>query len=222
MKAIRKDPEKPYGAEHINNAYDSLFADEIEMYKNESSISQYPWDIIFSQTDVNQLLEITSSSNVESRAKLLAGRTLISKGVSLTQKELLGVVIEISQNNGLGTIAAFKDGSIRYINYQEDLIIWETQTNISLDMIADLFKISEEFLKKSVLPIIARETFPEVGNVRISFLAIDGLRALEKNFIKVHKGDFAESILEIGVKLMLFLANQKKIKKRSGCINFFV
>ncbi len=218
----RTDPEKPYGTKHINDVYDLLFGDVIELYKNETSIAQYPWDIIFGNADVNQLIEITNNSKVESRAKLVAGNILNSRGVPIAQRELLGVVIEISQNNGLGSIAGYKDGSIRYINYQENIIIWETQTRQSTELLTNLFNVSNNFLKLVNTPCQKRDIFPQIGNVRISFLTNQGLYFYETKFTKIQKGEFTESILEIGVQLMLFLANQKKVRKLPGCVNMFV
>ena len=64
------------------------------------------------------------------------------------RKELLGVIVEVSLPGGLDVLAAFKDGTARYINYAEKMLVWETQTPGSTALINKLFPDSRQLLNR--------------------------------------------------------------------------
>lgn len=64
------------------------------------------------------------------------------------KKELLGVIVEVGLNEGLDVVAAYQDGTARYINYTGKMVVWETTTPASAKLTKELFSQSESILSK--------------------------------------------------------------------------
>ncbi len=161
----------PYNNEAINRVYQMLFCDWIERYKTPHIQDQYPWNILFSaspkQADLQKIIE---NLNLETRPKILAYRKLADMGNPSPDKKLLGMIIEIALDEGLDTLAAYKDGTARYINHSEKLIVWDAPTDASKKLTDALFAEGETIITKIGPWEFARLTAPEKGNARITLL----------------------------------------------------
>jgi hypothetical protein len=172
-----KNSKKPYKDESLNSIYELLFCDDIDLFKkNVQQVISYPFDILFSaNTNKEDLNRVIGDVKLESRIKILACNKLILMGNPIKKKELLAVIVEIGLDDGLDVLAAFKDGTARYINHSEKLIVLDTVDDASNKLISKLFTDSEEVVKKIGPWDKARRPHPEKGNVRITFLVSDGL-----------------------------------------------
>ena len=54
-------------------------------------------------------------------------------------RRVMGVVVEAGLPDGLDVLAAYEDGTARYINFSEKIIIWDTPTTESEALITELF-----------------------------------------------------------------------------------
>src|SRR5215469_686583 len=114
---FRKTSAGPYKNEGLNRTYDLLFCDDIDLYRNETKGAGYPWDILLAEMpDLTKLKKVSADKSLESRQRLLAYR-LASAQEPVTEKELLGVVVEVGLRKGLDVLAAFSDGTARYFNH---------------------------------------------------------------------------------------------------------
>lgn len=167
---------QPYQEEGINLIYELLFADDLKLYEsNTENKEQYPFNLIFGAPNDDQMIELINS-DLATRVKVLAHRKLQK---SLNSEELLGVIVEVSMLEGLDVLAAYKDGTARYINYSEKLLVWETQTEESDKLIDQLFKSGVNALQKLDISEQQRQVFPRKGNVRLTFLVCDQLYVFE-------------------------------------------
>lgn len=154
-----------------------LFCDNLELYKNNiTNPDSYPWNVLFAEKPaVSDLQKITNDPKTESRIKILAYNKLLEKGIRQDRKQLLCVIVEDGLERGLDVLAAFSDGSARYINQKGELIVWETKNNKSTELTNKLFDQSLIIVKNIGPWNKPRKLYPSKGYVRLSFLASDGL-----------------------------------------------
>ncbi len=141
---IFKKSTKPYKTESLNQIYQLLFCDNLGLFKSNINFdSKPPWDILFSEPARNADLKILANDiKAESRTRVLAYNKLLAAGQKVKVKELLAVIVEVGLENGLDVLASFSDGSARYINQTEKIIVWETANVASSVLTNQLFKDS--------------------------------------------------------------------------------
>jgi len=201
---------QPYQSESLNILYNSLFCDIPEGYQSTAaSNTEYPWDILLSDKSSEVLLlAVATDDTLESRVKLLACRKLAAMGHHIAQKELLGVVIEVGLEKGLDVIAAFKDGTARYINQSGKMIIWEAATAESATLINHLFNESTTVVSKIGPWNDKRLPAPAAGYVRLNFLVSDGLYFGQGPFDVLAADAMGGPVIEAALQLMLFLTDK--------------
>lgn len=168
---------KPYHNESLNKLYNGLFCDMPSLFTPEKAIQkEYPWNVLMNQSaTTEEVISLTKDSALESRAKLLGYHKLKSAGHSIQDKELLGVVVEVGLDNGLDVLAAYSDGTARYINQVGKIIIWETRTPESDKLINDLFAASAVVVNRIGAWDKPRMPQPGLDEIRLNFLVSDGL-----------------------------------------------
>jgi len=74
------------------------------------------------------LRRVLATPNLETRHYLQAWHVLKQLGAkpeASGAKQVLGVILEVHLKAGLDTLAAYRDGSARYINHGGRLLVWE-------------------------------------------------------------------------------------------------
>ncbi len=167
----------PYQDESVNSIYQLLFCDRPELFKSTIKAPlTYPWNVLLSDAPpVDALKKIIMDTMLESRIRLLACKSLKNQGQIPAEKILLGVVVEIGLDEGLDVLAAYRDGTARYINYTGRLLIWEASDLQSALITKSIFDASEKIVARIGPWNKPRRDFPSTGNLRISFLVSDGL-----------------------------------------------
>jgi hypothetical protein len=198
---------QPYSNEGLVEIYQLLFSDDIERYRRSYSGSLiYPWRELFDEATSDEALrQILDDSSLETRPKLLAANTLTKRGGSLPTRRLLGVVIEVGLDQGLDVLAAYQDGTARYINFSGKLIVWETVTPESEALIKDLFTAAETVVAQIGPWDQARRPAPETGQIRLNFLAADGLYFGEGPLAVLARDPLGGPVINAATQLMQFL-----------------
>jgi hypothetical protein len=168
---------EPYKDHATNVIYNLLFCDDLELYSSEfRGEPTGPWKELFSPTpDESSLAAIAANEQIESRIRLLAFNALRTHSKAAFQKQILGTVVEVGLPSGLETIAAYKDGRARYINYSGKLIIWEAPDSTMNDRIQRLLTASQNIVNKIGPWDKQRLAPPSEGFSRMTFLVTDGL-----------------------------------------------
>ncbi|GAB3950948.1 hypothetical protein GCM10028805_30040 [Spirosoma harenae] len=201
---------KPYTSEGLNTIYGLLFCDNIELYKSSSQSTDYPWNVLLSDTpDPSELTRMATDETLETRQRILAYNWLLAKGFPIPAKVLLGVIIEVALEDGLDVLAAYSDGTCRYINHVESLLVWETQTNQSDQLIGQLLSDSLNVVNRIGPWDQERTTFPEEGMVKLSFLVSDGLYFGQGPFSVFQNDPMAGPVIDSATRLMTYLIEQK-------------
>lgn len=199
----------PYSDNKLNTVYNLLFCDDINLFKSSSAgKDEYPWSVLFDENaTAKDLSGIAEDTSTESRIRLLACRQLAALGHPATGKELQGVIIEVGLEEGTDTLAAYKDGTARYINHSEKMIVWETATAESNSIIQQLFADSELVVAKIGPWTAPRLAAPATGDIRLSFLVSDGLYFGQGPF-EVLQGDvMGGPVIQSALALLQYLTS---------------
>jgi hypothetical protein len=201
----------PYKDEGLNKIYNLLFCDQPVLYKTGvEQVSAYPWNILLAPVAAaDDLQKVIADESIETRVKLLAYRLLSAIGQPVTQKELLGVVIEVGLENGLDTLAAYKDGTARYINHSGKMIVWEADNARAELLIDTLFEKSQEVVAKIGAWEKSRLPAPGTDNVRLSFLVSDGLYFGQGPFDVLEADAMGGPVIHAATQLMIFLTQSE-------------
>lgn len=208
------DAASPYHDNTVNVIYELLFCDKIELYRTgHNAADTYPWDILFAPTpDIRDLKKIILDDKVETRVKILAYNALRKHGQPVEEKELLGVIVEVGLDDGLDTLASYKDGTGRYINYTGKMIISDAPDEVLKDITAQLFRDSMIIVGRIGPWDGARKPHPVKGNVRITFLVSDGLYFGEGPINVLFSDAMAAPALQSATALMNYMTNRVLIK----------
>lgn len=197
----------PYKDTTANHIYNLLFCDILDLYKAHSKESApYPWDIILSESSsVADLQKVIDDSSSESRMKVLAYNRQLASGHKPSKKELLAVIVEVGLDDGLDVLASFSDGSARYINHTEKIVIWEMADEKSNELTEDLFLKSQNIVNQIGAWDKPRRPAPTTGNARITFLVSDGLYFGEGPINVLFNDQLASPALTSATYLMQYL-----------------
>ena len=204
----------PYQEESPNTIYDLLFCDSVGVFqKTVQSPRTYPWDILLADAPAeNDLQRIVVDPELESRIKLLAYHILSTVGKKSPDKILLGVVVELGLEDGLDVLAAYRDGTARYINYTGHIIIWDTHTDESIAITKQLFESSEKIISQIGPWNKPRHVFPGKGDLRISFLVSDGLYFGEGPINTLFKDPLAAPALTAATSMLQYLTKKPQLE----------
>lgn len=202
-----KNGYEPYKEKSLNSIYNSLFCDNIDLYKSDTSSKRgYPWDVILSDKfSAKNLYKVADDFSLETRLRILALNRLRDNKVMIVNKELLGVIIEIGTDNGIDVTAAYKDGRARHINQSGKMIVWENRDNTSDSLINQLFMKSEAVVKQIGPWNKPRLDYPAKDSARITFLVSDGLYYGQGFLYTVLKDPMVGPVLETGGELVKYL-----------------
>ncbi|XZF15799.1 hypothetical protein ACTHGU_06660 [Chitinophagaceae bacterium MMS25-I14] len=207
---IRRAISGPYNDADTNFIYQLLFCDRPELFRNDNPVElEYPWTVLLAeQPDAKQLQQLADDTTQESRTRIVAFNQLYEMGIVPQQRELLGVIIEMGLSGGLDVLAAYTDGSARYINHSEKLLIWEASTPESDKLIDDLFAVSNEVIKSIGRWEPERRPRPATGSVRLSFLVSDGLAFGEGPIQAMQNDPRGAPVIAAATQLMVYLTEQ--------------
>lgn len=167
----------PYTSPAPNAIYVQLFADDLVGFINGHDVpAGYPWTTIYDDTANHEaLLAIGRDQSLDARLRLLAYKRLRTSGYAITDKVLLGVVVEVGMEHGLDALGVYPDGVARYINYTERMVIWDAPDQTSKEIATQLMNDSLNIVRQIGPWEGPRKAPPPTGHVRISFLMSDGL-----------------------------------------------
>jgi hypothetical protein len=197
----------PYKDEAFNKIYDLLFCDNVDLYREScTSPDIYPWkDLLAANPSDEALKKIIDDNDAEARHKALAAHLLAMRGISCDNRRIFGVIVEVGMDEGLDVLAAYSDGTARYINYSEKLIVWETRTQESDQLVGDLFHAANTLVEQIGPWDGARRPPPAAGNARLTFLVSDGLYFGEGQLGALSQDPLGAPVIDGAIKLMTFL-----------------
>ena len=194
------------GAAHsdrFSDIYELLFCDAPDLYAPKDGTAQNSWqEVLYKQSDPSAVRAVAENRSNESRVRLLAYRWLMTFGEAPPSKEILGVVIEVGLEQGNDTLAAYSDGSVRYINQSGKLAVFEgAPPNVSAQAKA-LITASQATVAQIGPWEKPRRPPPSKGDIRLTFLVADGLYFGEGPFRILANEPLARPVIDAGTELL--------------------
>lgn len=194
---------------------DTLFGDMPISAWNGGNSPNEPWisfqrveknlELGKNQAAIEELERITITPGLESRHYVQAWHFLKQLGVKppdTRAKEVCGVVVEVSTEQGLDIVAAYADHSARYYNYSGAAVIWENPDG-------SLMKETEHLLSagRDIVHLIGpwedeRPGAPPAGQARVSMLTPSGLHFGQAPFGALANDQMGGPIIQAAIDLM--------------------
>jgi hypothetical protein len=197
----------PYPDLALNKIYDLLFCDDLELFRpTDGDISASPWKELFEErTNSDDLRALVYAGDSEARTRALAALRLRETGHQIMEKLLFGTVIEVGMDEGLDVLAAYSDGTARYINHSGSLVVRDTRTAESDRLVGELMDASRNVVSHIGPWDGQRLDPPAIGNARLTFLVSDGLYFGEGPFEVIAQDPMGGRVIAAGFQLMTFL-----------------
>ena len=168
------------------------------------------------QTAIEQLQKVTEMPGLESRMYLAAWFHLDQLGIAPPPpvgQKVLGVILEIWMDQGLDILAAYDDGSARYVNYTGAAVIWDAPGKDAVieERLRHLLAVGQ-----SVAPRIGpwegkckRPTPPEFGVIRLNMLTPSGVHFGQGPYAALSADPMGGALINAGAALMQALTEKQ-------------
>lgn len=128
--------------------------------------------------------------------------------------EIQGVVVEVALERGLDIVAAYADGSARYVNYSGAAIVWDTHDADIDRVVGELLMVGQSIVDVSEPWDGPRPPAPATGIVRINGLTFGGLHLGQGSFQAISQDGLGGLALRGAFDLMQALLTKVKAKNR--------
>jgi hypothetical protein len=190
--------------------------------QDASAQTQEPWLAFqaardaLAGNDVNRavaaLRRIVDTPSLESRQYLEAWHALRQLGIQPQRENeakcVLGVVLEVHLDDGLDTLAAYADGTARYINHGGRVIIWENSDTGVAGLVDDLLRAGQRVAELIGPWEEPRRAPPPKRHVRINMLTASGLHFGEGPLTALSADSMAGPVIAAGTVLMKSLIDR--------------
>ena len=122
-----------------------------------SEIQGYPWVLMAAayvkermgeMAEAGRLLRAVTLVSNEARVRLWAWHNLRQLGKYPSPdlaRQVLGVIIEVPYEDRLDVVAAYADGTARYINHQGGMIVWDRQDEIITPRVMSVIRETQPY-----------------------------------------------------------------------------
>jgi hypothetical protein len=197
-------PSLPYKQDELNLIYNLLFCDESELYQPHGTETT----LFGEQADARVVRTIAEDKEEESRVRILAYSWLRDNGHAVPSKELLGVIVEVPLEEGLDVLAAYADGTVRYINQTGKFAVFEGSPDVVTDSARTLVETSKPALRQATPIAGKRMPPPGIGHIRLGFLASDGLHFTQGTFETLARDAKASAAIQSAQTLLDLVVRQ--------------
>lgn len=130
------------------------------------------------------LKRVLAGPEVETRIRLWAWKALRELGErppANIADEVQGVVCELHNEAGVGTIAAYSDGRARWLGGQGKITVWEAPDSDAeiAGLIKDFLRSAEPLVKTATVLDRHKSSAPELNYFRVSILTYGGIHIVE-------------------------------------------
>jgi len=147
------------------------------------------------------LLEVAGNPKIETRILLWSWATLRCLGVhpkSYEADDIKGVVIQVPMERGADVLAAYADGTARYVNHSGKAIVWDITDATITDIIRKLLGSCKQ-LSGVVRPVSGNHSVKDM--VRVTLLTLNGNRFAYASMQSLPSSSI-NVVLGVGAELM--------------------
>lgn len=204
------DLPRPYAKDSVNFMYNLLFCDEPSLFHSMSDKKAEHWEeVLFLKPTEKNVRELAENARKASRIRILAYNWLRENKKLLIKGLVLGVIVEVPLDGGLDTLAAYSDGSVRYINQTGKITVVEPSGSAEIENLAkELVDVSTPVVQQIGPWENDRLPPPSKGNIRMTFLASDGLYFGEGPLAIMRTDPMAAPVISKAVELLNAVVNK--------------
>jgi len=152
----------------------------------------------------SRLRSILALPNLETRIQLWVWSALRELGENpdpKSGKEVLGVVVEVPMRGAYDTLAAYRDGSARYLNFSGAAIFWDVR-DVKIDSLCQ--RLIDSAIPENPRSVPRHDPMLPKSGTQLTLLTRSGMYVISEP---------PESIMTAGSALMLELMQRAKAKK---------
>lgn len=169
----------------------------------------------------NYLKQALTIPDIDSRVRLSTWKALRELGERPSPNvaaEVQGVICELHNEAGVGTIAAYSDGRARWIGGQGAVTVWEAPgTNAEInDRIRELLKSAEPLIRTAPATDKHKTPEPELDHFRVSILTYGGIHTIDVYGPDLSEGHQMAPTFVASVKLLEALQQKAEAEKPQG------
>jgi hypothetical protein len=185
--------------------YDLLFCDDLSPFQSARSSDCEGALLLEEATTPSQVIALSQDAALESRVRLLAFHWLRANGETPPKKVVLGVVVEHPVGDSSDALAAYADGTVRYLNHAGGVILIEPNSLPEANKLAKRLVDLARPVVAHVEPKSGRHRQPPTPpNDRLTVLASDGVYVGEGPPEMMEKDDLGSAmIMEWATKLLV-------------------
>jgi hypothetical protein len=158
------------------------------------------------------LLAITGNSNTETRVLLWSWTALRGLGVHPmpdVAAQIKGVVIQIPMGKGADVLAAYADGTARYVNHSGKIIVWDLPDAHMGNIVHKVLERSKNLNTDEAIALADR---PDDA-VRVTIMTFNGNRYAETPMRSLQVSPINQ-VLTVGAELMVNLIKRTEAMNR--------
>lgn len=200
----------PYQTPEVNFIYNLLFCDEPSLFAVGEGKTSPAWQATLADANSppDKVRALAEDPNEESRIRALAFNWLRQHKQPVPRGVLLGVVVEVPLEGGLDVLAAYADGSVRYINQSGKLAIFEGGPP-QVQAAAKALVASSQAVVDRIGPWDRpRLPPPARGRIRITFLVSDGLYLGEGPFAAMQADPMSGPVVQRATQLLQLVVDK--------------
>ncbi len=196
-------PYRPYSDTSANRIYNLLFCDSAADFRQKPGETPARWQSVLEAepADPAALRALANDESEDGRARYLAYATMRRLGEPVTAKRLLGVIVEVPLPGGLDVLAAYSEGSVRYINQTGKLAFYERVESLN-PLVQKLFAASAPVVARIGPTDLPRRPPPQGEKVRITFLVSDGFYFGEGEMAPMQQDALAGPVIRRATELL--------------------
>jgi hypothetical protein len=202
-------PIAPYAREDLNLVYNLLFCDDASLFKTTDDATR---SLFVDGTEPKVVRAIADDRDEESRVRMLAYNWLHENAQPVPPKETLGVVIEVPLEQGLDVLAAYADGTVRYINHMGSISVYESHPAEIAAQAKEIVATAQSMVIQQPAGTRRRQAPPTLGDVRLTALVSDGLYVGQGAFEAIATGKQTAPVLQGAQKLLDLIVRQGRPK----------
>ncbi len=202
-----KRQEKPSPPALNDDLYNSLFADNPNLFVPLKEHRAISWIYANITPTINELETISEDQTIESRLKFLALNTALNRGTRIQKKIYFGTIMEVPVNGKYDVLAYYSDRRARYYNHSGKGVVYEGGRD-AVDAAIDRAIAASVQICNLIGPWEKPRLPKPAGDLwRFSFLLSDGLYFGQGPMKALESDQMASAMLSSGAEVMQSLIN---------------
>jgi hypothetical protein len=167
---------KPYNREDADTFYNQLFGDNYVLFQpRDNQPAEGRWKTLLTvRASAAALRKIAEDQASPAIQRIIAVGRLRGTEIISSPSEMLAVLVESGEEDGMDTLAVYADGTVKFISAEGKVSHLDGTRPITLKKIAELMSMAQQLTTRMEAWAQPRLSPPIKSMVRLTFIATDG------------------------------------------------